>query len=119
MRPLLQQLAPSKESLTMENVFAPQAQQLQTAISQELNITAEVCRAYATSYDLLLRLRPFRAQSVPNSRWGALGMDKQRDRERERERDKLTESHFLSRCQKPRGRRPRGGEMKTYIRHWP
>ena len=45
MRPLLQQLAPSKESLTMENVFAPQAQQLQTAISQELSIAAEVPRA--------------------------------------------------------------------------
>ena len=75
MRLLLQQLAPRKESLTMENVFAPQAQQLQRAISQELSIAAEVCRAYATSYDLLLRLRPFRAESVPNSRLQLLGMD--------------------------------------------
>ena len=45
MRPLLQELAPRKESLTMENVFAPQAQQLQTAISQELRIAAEFPRA--------------------------------------------------------------------------
>ena len=47
-------------------------------------------------------------------------MDKQRDRERERERDKLTESHFLSRCQKPRGLRPRGnmrGRGSTVISH--
>ena len=57
----------------MGNVFEPQVQQLQTAISPELSIAAEVCRAYATCYDLLLRLRPFRAQSVPNSRWAALG----------------------------------------------
>ena len=41
MLPLLKELAPRKESLTMENVFAPQAQQLQTAISQELRIAAE------------------------------------------------------------------------------
>ena len=34
--------------------------------------------------------------------------ERQRERETERERDKLTESHFLSRCQKPRGLRPRG-----------
>ena len=59
----------------MENVFAPQAQQLQTAISQELRIAAEVCNAKATSYDHLLRLRPFRAQSVPNSWMQLLGMD--------------------------------------------
>ena len=39
------ELAPSKKSLTMENVFAPQAQQLQTAISPERSIAAEVCRA--------------------------------------------------------------------------
>ena len=45
MRPLLKELVPWKESLTMENVFAPQAQQLQTAISPELSIAAEVCRA--------------------------------------------------------------------------
>ena len=45
MRPLLHELAPRKESLTMGNVFEPQAQQLQTAISPELSIAAEVCRA--------------------------------------------------------------------------
>ena len=45
MRPLLHELAPRKESLTMENVFAPQAQQLQTAISKELSIAVEVPRA--------------------------------------------------------------------------
>ena len=100
MRPLLQQLAPRKESLTMENVFAPQAQQLQAAISQELNIAAEVCRAYATSYDLLLRLRPFRAQSVPNSRWGALGRtDRETERERERQTDRVTFSLTMSKAQ--------------------
>ena len=98
MRPLLQELAPRKESLTMENVFAPQAQQLQTAISPELSIAA-------TSYDLLLRLRPFRAQSVPNSRLAALGMDKQRDRERERETerqtDRVTFSLTMSKAPRP------------------
>ena len=40
-----QELATRKESLTMGNVFAPQAQQLQTAISQELRIAAEFPRA--------------------------------------------------------------------------
>ena len=45
MRPLLHELAPMKESLTMENEFAPQALQLQTAVSQELSIAAEVPHA--------------------------------------------------------------------------
>ena len=47
----------------------------------------------------------------------ALGCSRngQTERQRDRETDKLTESHFLSRCQKPRGLRPRGKYL-TYTR---
>ena len=91
MRPLFQKLTPRKESLTMENVFAPQhAQQLQTVISQELSIAAEVCHVLRSSPSF---------KTIPNSRWAALEWTNRRNRETER--DKLTESHFLSRCQSP------------------
>ena len=55
---------------------------------------------------------------MPNSRLAALGRtdrERETERERERERDKLTESHFLSQCQKPRGLRPRGKYREKYI----
>ena len=82
MRPLLKELVPWKESLTMENVFAPQAQQLQTAISPELSIAAEVCRALSN----VLRYSPS-FKTIPSSMgsefaFAALGRT---DRERERE----------------------------------
>ena len=78
MRPFLHELAQRKESLTMENVFAPQAQQLQTAISQERSIAAE---------------------NIPSSIGSEFAFASSRNGQRNRETDKLTESHFLSRYQ--------------------
>ena len=45
----------------MKNVFDTQVQQLQAAKSEELRFFAVFPRAYATSHDLLRRLRPIPA----------------------------------------------------------
>ena len=64
----------------MGNVFEPQAQQLQTIPS---SIIPTIPSSIGSEFAL-----------------GSSRSDRETEKQRNRERDKLTESHFLSRCQK-------------------
>ena len=100
MRPFLQELAPRKESLTMENVFAPQAQQ---TLNGYISRTKHRRRGVQRLSNVLRSSPSFK--TIPSSIGSefALGCSRngQTERETERQTDRVTFSLTMSKAPRP------------------